>query len=133
MKALAISAQDIRFITLGLVTDEGFALKTFEDVQPDGHLQTIDQFLKTNNVEVRELDAVVVVTGPGSFTASRVSTTIANTISYSQSVPVYGLKNPDHLELSEIIKQVDFNFLPSLDDFATVTYDRPPMITKPKK
>lgn len=42
-----------------------------------------------------KLTGVVVFTGPGSFTGLRIGITVANTISYSQKIPIVGSGDED--------------------------------------
>ncbi len=51
-------------------------------------MPTIDKVLKDANVDVSELNSIVVVNGPGSFTGERIAVTIAKTIAYALSIPV---------------------------------------------
>ena len=73
-----------------------------------------------------DLRAIIVVTGPGSFTASRVSTTLANGLGFAWNVPVVGKENSAHLPL----KNLDLSALKTPEGYATPTYDRPPEITE---
>ena len=95
---------------------------------PEKYLHSLDETLKEWGViDKQEFEGVIVVTGPGSFTASRVSTTIANGFAFTRSIPVIGLSNPNHLDLESLL---------SLNDevntgvhFVIPTYNRPPSIT----
>lgn len=131
MAVLAISSQDIRQITLGLLTDEGFVEKTFQDTSPEQHLLTLDAFLKDAGVAKSAIDSVVVVTGPGSFTASRVSTTIANALAFVLCVPVRGVENSERLSLEVCVRKA-MDAKGDRTPFATPTYDKDPHITSPK-
>jgi len=51
----------------------------------------IDKLLKSEKLTYTDLDRVVVVKGPGSFTGLRVGVSVANMISYVQKIPVYGV------------------------------------------
>ena len=60
------------------------------DSSPEGYLHALDTKLQEWDIDQSTLSGLIVVTGPGSFTASRVSTTIANSIAFTQSIPVVG-------------------------------------------
>ncbi len=49
----------------------------------DSLIETIDSFLEENHYQYADLSGIVVTIGPGSFTGTRVTTLIANTIGYS--------------------------------------------------
>ena len=51
-------------------------------------MPTIDKVLKDSNVDVSELNNIIVVNGPGSFTGERIAVTIAKTIAYALSIPI---------------------------------------------
>lgn len=126
---LVICAQDIQSITFGLVPDAGEQHEATIETQPEGYLQALDQTLKKWNVVLTDLSEVFVVTGPGSFTASRVSTTIGNGIAFARGITIQGVENAEHLPWQEILSLAPFeqrtHVLPS--------YDRPPEITKEKR
>jgi tRNA threonylcarbamoyl adenosine modification protein YeaZ len=50
----------------------------------------IDQFLKKNKVDLKDLKAIAVFKGPGSFTGLRVGISIANTLAWVLKIPVIG-------------------------------------------
>jgi tRNA threonylcarbamoyl adenosine modification protein YeaZ len=51
-------------------------------------LPTIASILDNSNVDVSELNNIIVVNGPGSFTGVRIAVTIAKTIAYALSIPI---------------------------------------------
>lgn len=55
-------------------------------------LPMIVKILKKNKVKLRDLTAVEVNPGPGSFTGTRVGVTVANVLGYILNVPVNGKK-----------------------------------------
>lgn len=48
----------------------------------------IRELLKENNLDINEINQIVVVNGPGSFTGVRIGVTIAKTISYCLNIPI---------------------------------------------
>ena len=55
-------------------------------------LKIIVKILKKNKVKFEQLEGIFTVAGPGPFTSIRISTAIANTLSYSLQIPVAGLE-----------------------------------------
>jgi len=60
--------------------------------QSEKFLQTLDAFLVKNLVPVSHLAGIVVVNGPGSFSAVRLGVVAANTIALLNDIPVYAYK-----------------------------------------
>lgn len=131
MIVLLVCGQDIRSLSLGLVRDGALAADTTMVAAPERYLARVAEMLAEWKVSLEELDAVAVVTGPGSFTSSRVSTTIANGIAFAKGIPVLAIENADRLNLHELAARTDFAALPPADRYAVPAYDRPPHITTP--
>lgn len=129
MTALVICGQDIRSLSLGLVHDGALAHDLVVAATPETYLSTVASALAEWKVSLADLDAVVAVTGPGSFTSSRVSTVIANAVAFARGIPVYAVPNVERHNLRELVAAIDFSAPPALDRFAIPTYDRPPHIT----
>src|SRR3989344_8198211 len=55
-------------------------------------LPLIEKLLKQQGLEYKDLDAVEVGTGPGSFTGLRVGVSVANALGFSLRIPVNGKK-----------------------------------------
>ncbi len=127
---LAILAQEIDSLTLALVEGQTVLKQNDSSVSPEQYLKTVDEVLRTWKITVYDLAGVIVVTGPGSFTASRVSTTIANTIGFTCGIPVTGIENPSHLSLEELLASLAVIENPLA--FALPSYRLPPNITQPR-
>lgn len=54
-------------------------------------LPLIDEVLKSHSLSQRDLTAITVSTGPGSFTGLRVGVSIANTLGQFLQIPINGL------------------------------------------
>jgi tRNA threonylcarbamoyl adenosine modification protein YeaZ len=48
----------------------------------------IDEVLKENNINSNDLNEIIVVNGPGSFTGVRIGVTIAKTMAYLLNIPI---------------------------------------------
>ena len=121
---LLVQAQDICLITLGIL-DEG-EVRFVKEIasSPEGYLSVLDLFLSEKSFQLKDFEGVIVVTGPGSFTSSRVSTTIANSIAFTQSIPVIGIENQERLDLGALLKEKSLH----REDSVIPSYDRPPLI-----
>lgn len=53
-----------------------------------GILRKLEEFLAENDVTFTELSGLFVFQGPGSFTGLRIGLSVANTMSYSLSIPI---------------------------------------------
>jgi len=51
-------------------------------------LSMIDQILKKHNIEPKDLSAIEINVGPGSYTGLRVGLAIANTLSFVLKIPI---------------------------------------------
>lgn len=85
MKILAINTTDNMLTAAVLDGDKTFS--RLIDVGKSGHspllIPTVDAVLKESGIKTDELDAVAVVTGPGSFTGIRIGVSAATAISYA--------------------------------------------------
>lgn len=86
-----------------------------------------------------KLKKILVVTGPGGFSAARVGITAANTIAFARRIPLI----PLDLEALKKVQGKGSNFIlgltervnsgASTQEMAAPVYDRPPSITESKK
>lgn len=106
---------------------------TASPMPPEHFLSALDAFMQERAVSWKQLERVVVVVGPGSFTSTRVIVTIANGIAFAQTIPVLGVENPTHAPLQTLIENSVWQNIESPDTFASPVYDRPPNITMRKK
>lgn len=126
---LVIAAQDIASITFGLVEGGSVNEEKMVETSPEGYLAALDQTLKEWLTTPSEIETLIAITGPGSFTASRVSTTLANGLGFAWNVHMVGIENPEHIPL----KALDLSSLETAIDHVAPIYDRPPEITVGKK
>lgn len=61
-------------------------------------LPKIDQFLRQNKLKLKDLKAIAVFRGPGSFTGLRVGISVAQSLGYALKIPVFGFKQKDILK-----------------------------------
>lgn len=126
MIILVIAGQDIRELSIGLSKDGQIVESRTIVSSPETYLRDVAQALSDWKIALDDLDAVAVVTGPGSFTSSRVSVMIANGIGFAKGIPVIGIPNVERAHLASLTIPTT---LPPVDRFAVPIYDRPPHIT----
>lgn len=89
----------------------------------------IEELLKKNKAKKGNLEGIVVVAGPGSFTGVRIGVTTANFMALGLNIPVIGVKKDQIDQITNIVKKhssLGFN-KPVMP-----IYDKKPNITKPK-
>ena len=78
-------------ITIGLLND-GKEITKKEKESHRGHSElivpTIDEILIENNLTPKDLNEIIVVSGPGSFTGVRLGITVAKTLAYTLNIPI---------------------------------------------
>lgn len=128
MMILVIAGQDIRELSVGLSKDGAIVESRTIVSSPETYLRDVAQALADWTITFDDLGAVAVVTGPGSFTSSRVSVMIANGIAFAKNIPVIGIPNVERVDFAALTIPT---ILPPVDQFAIPIYDRPPHITIP--
>ncbi len=90
MYTLFISTFD-KIITIGLLKD-GKVLDTNIKESTQNHsvytMPMIESILNKNKIDVKKLNEIIVVNGPGSFTGVRIGVTIAKTFAYTLNIPI---------------------------------------------
>lgn len=90
-------------------------------------LPGLDRLLKEAKKSWDEVEGVLVVRGPGSYTSLRVGITIANTIAWVRKIPMWGVVKT----FGQAISSLDFTQLQKTDRVEPL-YSAPPKIT-PRK
>ncbi len=80
-----------------IVSKESLELRWRES---EHFLVSLTEFLGKNKLKYEDLEGVVVINGPGSFTAMRIITLTINTLSFVHHTPLYSLDYFRFLELS---------------------------------
>lgn len=125
---LFIKSQDIAQVEYAIIKEGEMIEKIEKAVSPEKQLFELDAFLESVKIDIKDIEKVFVVSGPGSFTASRVSVTIANSISFTKDIPIVSINNEKNLSLGELVKETNFDEASS-NRFAQVIYNKPPRIT----
>lgn len=77
-------------ITVSFLSDSNTFTKTIESESHSIYfLPLLDEMIKENKIDFKDIKNIVVVNGPGSFTGVRIGLTVAKTISYCMNAPIY--------------------------------------------
>ena len=80
------------YLSVGIAKDGQVVDSIFYNAwqrQSELMVNEIDNILKRNKIDKKQLDAVVVGIGPGSYTGVRIGVTIAKTIAYALHIKIY--------------------------------------------
>ena len=77
-------------ITIGLKHKDDLLVKTQESEYSHSVyvMPMIESIFKENNLDIKDLEKIVVVKGPGSFTGIRIGLSIAKTIAYALNIKI---------------------------------------------
>lgn len=77
-------------ITIALKNKENLFIKTQESEYSHSiyTMPMIESIFKENNLEIKDLEKVIVINGPGSFTGIRIGLSIAKTLAYALNIKI---------------------------------------------
>ena len=86
---LFIDAHD-ELITIALKNKENLFIKTQESEYSHSiyTMPMIESIFKENNLEIKDLEKIIVINGPGSFTGIRIGLSIAKTLAYALNIKI---------------------------------------------
>lgn len=85
-----------KFLSVGLAKDGKVIDRIFYEAwQRQSEMMTseLETILKRNNVQNKDIDAVVVGIGPGSYTGVRIAVTIGKTLAYALKTKIYAISS----------------------------------------
>jgi len=93
-------------------------------------LKSIEQILLSNKSCLKDLEGVIVVRGPGSFTSLRIGIATANALAFGLGISIAGVDK--HEDLDKIVSSIEklFQRKPSI---VIPKYGKEPHITESKK
>jgi tRNA threonylcarbamoyladenosine biosynthesis protein TsaB len=119
--------------SVALCTGSGIvSLKESNDLKSHASMLTIfiEEILKENGLRARDLDAVAVGKGPGSYTGLRIGVSVAKGIAYAASIPLIGVETTLSMfwGIADLIKEIPGNeentlFCPMIDARRMEVYD----------
>ena len=85
-------------------------------------LKSIESILLSAKAQLKDMQGILVVKGPGSFTSLRIGVATANALAFGLSVPIKGIEKQQNLkDIKSIFKKSDKQVIPE--------YGRAPDIT----
>ena len=119
MKVLFIDTHD-ELLTVDLVIDGRENKKEVESINSHSVmlLPLIDSMLKEENISLRDINKIVVVNGPGSFTGVRIGLTVAKTIGYALNIPVCPISSLE----AYLISNDKISFKSAFSSISTIKY-----------
>lgn len=103
MYSLFIDTHD-KDITIVLFKDGKFYksnIRESERNHSDYTMPMLNELLNDNNLTVHDLNEILVVNGPGSFTGVRLGVTIAKTLAYTLNIPIKTITSLECYALSD--------------------------------
>lgn len=93
-------------------------------------LHLVDKFLQTHKVAPKDIKALIVYQGEGTFTSLRLQAVFANAWAYALKIPIYNLTAAQFKNFNKTLLN-----LKKLNKFKKIepAYTSPPKITLPKK
>jgi len=64
---------------------------------------TIQKVLEESNIKIKEINEIIVVNGPGSFTGVRIGVTVAKTLAYTLKAKIKTITSIEALSLNDVI------------------------------
>ncbi|MFA6551528.1 MAG: tRNA (adenosine(37)-N6)-threonylcarbamoyltransferase complex dimerization subunit type 1 TsaB [Patescibacteria group bacterium] len=101
--------------------------------QSEKLLPAIDLLLQKAGIKLKNVENIVVVAGPGPFTATRIGVTVANALAYALKINIVGVKASEFGGSEELIKIGDERLRQIKDKRGIMAvepfYDQEPNIT----
>ena len=118
---------------IGLVSENKTTFNKFKSRNrlSDILLTKIQKLLLKNKIDIKNLNALAVFRGPGSFTGLRIGIATANALAFALEVSIIEITKSDEKNLPRKIRK-KFE-TKSFKKIAVPFYGKPPSITKPKK
>lgn len=128
---LGFCAQEIDNVSFASCSSSGIGFFEERKSPPELFLSSLVQVVKEQKIDLRALEALFVIIGPGSFTATRIIVAIANTLGFVYEIPLIGKEKPLGYPfatfLEEELKKMDGK--KPLQRILEPVYDRPANIT----
>lgn len=116
---------------IGLLNQQGSFVDKIEWIggfnQSEELLPNIDRLLSSRTISKSDLNGIIVVSGPGSYTGGRVGVATVNALALVLNIKLQAVEKSDKYDWETIINNFDNIGIGSI---ATPVYTNPPYITK---
>lgn len=113
-------------ITIALKTNDNLFIKTKESEYSHSiyTMPMIEELFKENNLNVKDLDEIIVVNGPGSFTGIRIGLSIAKTIAYALNLKIHTISSLKAYLISSDINEEKMAVIEDNKGYYVCTFDK---------
>ncbi len=117
-------------MVLALITDRKVFKKTIKTSRglSESLPKLLTQFLKKNQIKLKDIKKVAVVRGPGSFVGTRTGVVFANTLAWALNLSLIGLKADELPKDLGLLRKAKYS-----KKIVTPHYSVPPNITRSAK
>ena len=133
MNYLFINTVNPNHVSFAIFTSGGVVLYSLGFVEKQEDLnEKLNAFLKNKKIKPETIKGIMVISGPGSFSASRAGVVLANAFNFLYKIPVLSVKD-EPASMEDLIK-INFGRLKraKAGTAAEVYYEKPPNITMKK-
>jgi tRNA threonylcarbamoyladenosine biosynthesis protein TsaB len=109
---LIIDTTDRSVVKVGFGSQSDLKTQIYEkktENQSSDLLKFIEEKLQAEKINIKDIKAVLVNQGPGSYTGTRVGVAIANTLAWSLNIPVIGYSGDTLEPALKNIKEKNFS------------------------
>ncbi len=120
-------------LRVGLVARQVLTLtRRFDHPASSQLLTLVDELLKKHRIVVKDVEAIIVASGPGPFSALRTACALANAMSFALRIPAVGVRG--ELTMKQLAEQGMKKLKKAkLGVSVAPFYGKPPNITRPKR
>lgn len=130
MTYLFINTVNSNYASFAIIESGGVVLYLCEFVDKQEQLnEKLTVFLKSKKIKPQAIKGVLVITAPGSFSASRAGVVLANSFNFLFSIPVLGIKDLKMSLEDMISSNLDRLKHAKKTMTAEVYYEKPPNTT----
>ena len=113
-------------IKLYLYDGQNWEKKTYKANRRDNPLlKFVDGFLEVSKLSIKDIEGMAVVVGRGSFTSTRIATTLANTLIFALKIPAVAVNEVNLERLAKIFSNKKFK---NNKNYLSATYSGKPNI-----
>lgn len=129
---LFLSSLELGILTVGICSHPSVPFETREiPALPEQFLATLTTWCAAQGLSIPSLQGLIVVIGPGAFSAVRALTLFANSLSFLYHLPLVPLTNPERLPPTELLRQTPPRVFFQKQGFIIPVYSTPAVAVAP--